>query len=150
MKASISNHRRIKTGLLSLLFLAVFLGGCGEEQGTPPVLTGFQTESDRFRPAFNRTQFELKGSVHFSDPDGDVFLLRAWKRDCGVGDEVYLEWYKDDIYGATKGSIPFLIPFSAECPAGEYTANLYLLDLGGNSSNEARVTFRVCDGFPCQ
>jgi len=123
--------------------------GCGEPSGGVPHLTGFRTEADKFYPWGRPALYELRGEVDFFDPDGDVILLRAWKPDCGAGDGLSLEWTTWSLEGLSHGAIPFLLPFSGECPPGDYQAYLHVVDLGGNRSNEVAVPFRICADFFC-
>jgi hypothetical protein len=135
-----------------LFFLVAMLGlstGCGEEKGQPPVLTGFEAERLEFVPGFNLEMFDLKGTVTFSDPDGDLMIFRTLKRDCGLGGDDYLEWFKQELLGVTKGSASFLVPVSALCPAGEYSVLLYGLDNQGNESNRIEIRYRICKDFRC-
>lgn len=123
--------------------------GCGDDERRAPHLTGVRTDADRFYTWVRPTLYELRGEVDFYDADGDVIELRAWKRDCGVGDGVYLEWSLTNLTGVAHGAIPFVIPFSTECPAGQYAAHLYVIDQGGLPSNEVAVPFRICDNILC-
>jgi len=147
--ATISRAPRILRCLSLLLFLTALGTGCGEDRGAVPVLTGHQTLTDRFQPAINRSMYDLRGTVSFTDPDGDLLVLRAWNQDCGTQDGTYLEWYVQDLQGVVNGEVPFWMPVSSSCPAGEYTLRLYALDRAGNASNVMVVPYRICANPRC-
>jgi hypothetical protein len=136
-------------GVLLALLLVGAAPGCGTEDGQGPVLQGLQTDLNEFPVGFGNGSIDIKGTVDFFDPDGDLVILRAVKRDCGVGEINYIEWLKQDLLGVTSGTLSFLMPVSTDCPRGRYSITLYALDGRGNHSNEITVPYALCQNLVC-
>lgn len=131
--------------LFPLLLLS--LAGCGEEEGSPPVLTEFRPPVYRLVRGFTNLidrpgEAALGGVVDFEDPDGDLVLLRVTWRNCGGEPENRLEIVLDPLERTKRGTIPFIITISTICPIGEYTVHFSAVDGRGLTSN-ALLTYEI-------
>ena len=129
-----------------LLLLSVLIGGCGEEEGFPPVLTEVvrpRTLPVLYLVGFNGGQAPLAAEVGFRDPDGDVLLLTVTWQDCGQPPTKKLDIVQEDLKGTSTGVIPFIISFSTDCPAGVYSVSVFLTDGRGFVSNSLDVPYEL-------
>jgi hypothetical protein len=133
-----------------LLALSVLTGGCGEEGGFPPVLTGVvrpRTLPVQYLFNFNDGEAPLAGEVGFEDPDGDVVLLTATWQNCGREPENRLDIIQEDLMRTKTGVIPFIVVISTNCPIGLYTVSLSATDGRGYASNVLPVPYEIVESF---
>ena len=131
-----------KTRFILGLLCLVFLYACGDDEGSPPVLTGYDVPwPPRFLVGFPDAL--LLGTVSFEDPDGDVVLLHAAWRDCGAGEAKKLDTLQEDLNGTKTGEILFRAMISANCPAGDYAIQLSVTDGQGHDSNVIPVPYEI-------
>lgn len=135
--------------ILGLLFL-LFILACGNEEGSPPVLT--EVVRPRILPVkylfnFNEGEAAIVGKVGFEDPDGDVVLLSVTWLDCGREPAKRLEIVQEDLKMKRSGEIPFIVQISTDCPIGVYAVNLSITDGRGYTSNVVPVPYEIKESF---
>lgn len=131
---------------LLLLLLSVLTGGCGEEGGFPPTLTGIVRPRALPVPylvGFNHGRAPLAAEVGFEDPDGDVVLLTVAWEDCGQPPARRLDIVQEDLRGTKTGVLPFIISFSTNCAPGVYSVGVSISDERGFVSNSLEVSYEL-------
>jgi|GEM_PF-2911227 len=129
-----------------LLILSVLMSGCGDEDGSPPVLTDYHVPwPPRFVVGFSEGSGKgtIFGDVSFEDPDGDVVLLTVSWQDCGMDAVKKLEILQENLQGAKTGEISFRTVIDTYCPPGVYTVSLSAADGRGNTSNVLAVPYEI-------
>ena len=134
----------------ALLALSVLMGGCGEEDGFPPLLTDIvspETLPAQYLYDSDSGAALLEGEVGFEDPDGDVVLLTVTWQDCGNEPLRKLDILQEDLKRTRMGVIPFMVVISTDCPIGVYTVNLLATDGRGYTSNVMAVPYEIIESF---
>ncbi len=130
--------------LIPFLFL-LLLPGCGEEDGSPPVLTDVRYQSDAYLFGFpdGLGVATMTGVVDFEDPDGDLVVLSVTWEDCGLEPSKKLEIVQDVSDRTKIGTISFIIQISTNCPIGDYDVRLSATDGRGQVSNVLRASYEI-------
>ncbi len=127
--------------VLALVLLAL-IPGCGDDEDSPPALTGYHVPwPQRFVVGFPDAL--IRGTVSFADPDGDVVILHTAWQDCGAGEVKKLDTLLEDLQGSRTGEIPFVVEINTYCPIGDYAVQLSVTDRQGQGSNVLSVPYEI-------
>jgi N-acetylneuraminic acid mutarotase len=148
------------TTLLSALFLASSLAACGggggsgdnvgdpggDGGGTAPTISALSFGPSTVYVGTDGGEMLVVGTLDYADPDGDIVSLTIVVRDESgqVTDDFTTPI--EGVAGSTTGTIEGELVADTSI-AGTYTAQVYVTDSRGHSSNQLEYTVRIVE-FP--
>ncbi len=142
---------------ISVLLFSLVLVGCGGDPyddwevpdfqtGTPPSLSNLVISPNAAYVGDGGGQIDITGSVDFVDPDGDLLSVELTIYDSAGQQIARVGRQINDLGLGTSGTVQAMVTVNTTV-AGDFRAEVSMIDVAVNSSNTLSTGFRIAD-FP--